>query len=65
MIRQQGSASRISFDPARLTRVILGRNIQPRDAAAIHGWARLRKLPLSVCAEHDIQGDKLLPPFQL
>ena len=54
MIMQQGSDSRLSFDPGRLTRVILGRDIAATDAAAIRGWAGLRTLPVSVLSEDDI-----------
>ena len=62
MIMQQGSDSRLSFDPERLTRVILGRDIAPTDAAAIRAWVGLRKLPLSVLSEDDIQDDRRLQP---
>jgi hypothetical protein len=61
MIRQQGSDSSVSFDPSRLTRVILGSHIERTDAETICGWAERRKLPLSVVSELDIQHDTPLP----
>jgi len=61
MILEQGSDSRLSFDPGRLTRVILGRDIERTDAVTIRGWVGLRNLPLSVISEHDMHHDALLP----
>jgi hypothetical protein len=54
MITQQGSDNRLFFDSRRLTRVILGREIERTDAATIHEWAGLRKLPLSIVSEDDV-----------
>jgi hypothetical protein len=56
MIAQQSSGCKVSFDPARLSRVILGKNIKPTDEAKIRAWAGLRKLPLNVVSEHEIDG---------
>jgi hypothetical protein len=61
MITQQGSDSKVSFDPGRLTRVILGRDIERTNAATIRGWVGRRKLPLSIVSEDDILNDALLP----
>jgi hypothetical protein len=54
MMTQQGSESRQSFDPRRLTRVILGRDIDRTHAATICGWVERRELPLNVLSEVDI-----------
>ena len=61
MITQQGSDSKVSFNPGRLTRVILGRDIERTNAATIRGWVGRRKLPLSIVSEDDILNDALLP----
>lgn len=59
MIGPQGSDNSVRFDPLRLTRVILGRDIERTAATRIHEWAGLRKLPLAVVSEDDIHSDVL------
>lgn len=51
MIKQQVSDAYSTFDPAVLTRVILGRNIAPTDEATIHAVAGRRNPPLPVVPE--------------
>jgi Protein of unknown function (DUF2971) len=54
MIKQQNSDSTSTFDPRLLTRLILGSEIVPTDAATIRAWAGDRELPLTIVSELDI-----------
>ena len=51
MIKQQVSEAHSTFDPAALTRIILGRNIAASDESAIRAIAEKRTLPLPVGPE--------------
>lgn len=51
MMKQQVSAAYSTFDPAVLTRVIIGRNIAPSDETAIRAIARRRNPCLPVVPE--------------
>lgn len=54
LLGMRDSDDRLNFDPSLLTRVILGRNIQPNDATTIREMAGRRNLPLIVVSENHL-----------